>query len=261
MDCTLWQAGDVLPSDLVVNRTLRRGLPEVVMNSAASSAWYADHIEMEMREDDYGMMRFADAPLRTVLDLGGNVGFFALYAALIFPDAIVHVFEPQKDNYRRLVWNICANGLAARIFAHPYGISDRARTIKIVYEPSNPGGSITEDAPGIVGHESIDVLPLADIVTRTGMATPIDLLKIDCELCEYAGLRGVSIEYLQKNFLHLGGEWHSAFVTGQETEELLAKVRAAFPASMPYFVPPTQMRPLNPPRGVEPSAPPRKANE
>lgn len=85
-DCSLWRNGEILPGDLVENRVLRRGVPSVKIISAASSTWYADHMEMEMREDDYGLRRFGVFPLNTIhtiLDIGANVGFFSLYAASV----------------------------------------------------------------------------------------------------------------------------------------------------------------------------------
>jgi hypothetical protein len=42
----------------------------------------------------------------TILDIGANVGQFALAAALHFPGATIHSFEPLPDTFSELVKNI-----------------------------------------------------------------------------------------------------------------------------------------------------------
>src|SRR5690242_4980783 len=45
---------------------------------------------------------------RTILDIGANVGLFALYAASVAPEAVIHSFEPEPATFERLTGNLQA---------------------------------------------------------------------------------------------------------------------------------------------------------
>lgn len=113
-----------------------------------------------------------DRKLR-VLDLGGNIGLFTLWASIHLPVVSLRAFEPDPENaarYRRLLsendltWDLTeavagnVNG-TARFSAKGLGTS-----------------SLSFDSSGIVV-ESIDVVPLLD---------QVDLLKMDIEGGEWA---------------------------------------------------------------------------
>src|SRR6201996_829519 len=64
--------------------------------------------------DEYGLSR-ATGPIRTILDLGANVGFFALAARVHFPDAAIHAYEPNPRTLEFLRPN--AAGCGVTVFA------------------------------------------------------------------------------------------------------------------------------------------------
>src|SRR5580704_11983014 len=45
-------------------------------------------------EDAYGLSS-CRSQVRTILDIGGNVGFFSVAAKHFFPHAVVHTYEPN----------------------------------------------------------------------------------------------------------------------------------------------------------------------
>jgi hypothetical protein len=47
-------------------------------------------------DDEYGLTKLAKKP-ETVLDVGGNIGLFALWAGVNFPQATIHVYEPNPE--------------------------------------------------------------------------------------------------------------------------------------------------------------------
>jgi FkbM family methyltransferase len=59
----------------------------------------------------------------TILDIGANVGQFALAAALHFPGATIHSFEPLPDTFSELVKNIGRN---RRINAYNCALGDHS---------------------------------------------------------------------------------------------------------------------------------------
>jgi FkbM family methyltransferase len=52
-------------------------------------------------EDVYGLKQ-ARRPVKTILDVGANVGIFCLAARDVFPDAVIHSYEPNVDIERYL---------------------------------------------------------------------------------------------------------------------------------------------------------------
>jgi len=60
-------------------------------------------------EDVYGLQR-AKRPVKTVLDVGANVGIFCLAARDVFPDAVIHAYEPNADLEKHLKVQAAATG-------------------------------------------------------------------------------------------------------------------------------------------------------
>ena len=58
---------------------------------------------------------------RTIVDLGANVGVFALYAAANAPNATIHCFEPAAATFAALQQNMNANHL--NVVTHALAIS------------------------------------------------------------------------------------------------------------------------------------------
>jgi hypothetical protein len=77
----------------------------------------------------------------TVVDVGANVGFYALLFARTFPDRTVHAIEPNPYCVERLHQNRRANPrLAHRIFIHECAIGDCESVVSPV---AVPGASVT----------------------------------------------------------------------------------------------------------------------
>jgi len=226
----------------------------VTINTDATAAWYADHIEMEMREDDYGLHRFfpggsfhspPTTDIRTVMDIGANVGFFSLTIAQLFSNAIIHAFELEPHNYRRLIWNICQNGYQDRIIAHNVGLSGRPGFIPFLYHSQNPGGSL-EINPGDPRAMYLPVVPLRDSFKIMGLEK-VDFFKLDCEGCEYSTMLEFSPSYLTSIISYVAGELHP---TQGDYNAISYLLRSAFPDQMQWFsTPSASARPLVPPRG------------
>lgn len=71
------------------------------------------------------LSRLARLGLRpgTVLDVGANIGQFAVSAAKHFPDAVVHSYEPVPECFARLTKN---TGSLSNVHVHPMALGDRA---------------------------------------------------------------------------------------------------------------------------------------
>jgi hypothetical protein len=74
-------------------------------------------------------------PLR-VLDVGANVGMFAIYVKLIVPESEIHCFEPVPGTLPLLYQNTAGFD---HIHIHPYGLSDHEGKANIHIHPFNSG--------------------------------------------------------------------------------------------------------------------------
>lgn len=85
-----------------------------------------NHLMKPPERDEYAPPRefpLARAEVRTVLDIGANVGVTALYFSQIFPHADVYAFEPAPDNFAVLRKNV-ANCARIRAFNFALGAGD-----------------------------------------------------------------------------------------------------------------------------------------
>ena len=124
-------------------------------------------------DDEYGLNELAKKPA-TILDVGGNIGLFALWAGVNYPHATIHVYEPNPALLGFLESNIKQVG--ATIFTEGVAGQDGA-------------GTFIENGESMVGQ--CKVAPTGDIrlvSLRTAVARlggSVDLLKLDCEGAEW----------------------------------------------------------------------------
>lgn len=166
-----------------------------------------------------------DSPIEAgqcVIDAGGHIGAFALYAARkVGPEGRVVVFEPSPDNLELLRRNLDANALS-QIRLFPVGLAEAAGQAQIyVAEPGadNPAANTLFPTEGRRG-TGVPLERLDDVVERIGLAR-VDLLKIDVEGAELRVLRGA--EKTLKLTRRIVMEIHPARVEPAEVAHFLEK--------------------------------------
>jgi FkbM family methyltransferase len=88
-------------------------------------------------------------------DIGGNVGVYALYAALRHTRASVVVFEPEYANLHLLRDNIVANRLWERVQVYPIALSDQTGVSRLHVQDLTPGAALhTESTASLRTTES-----------------------------------------------------------------------------------------------------------
>jgi FkbM family methyltransferase len=151
---------------------------------------------------------------RTVLDIGANVGVFALFAASIAPAAVIHCFEPDGVNFEMLRGNVEANP-RAHIFAHQAAVGG-----KDGFAYLSGGATSVTHAIAEAGEQRVELLSLAHAVELCGGS--VDFLKMDVEGAEREILSGCSDAVLQR-IRAISMEWHYPM---REAEVLAERLRA-----------------------------------
>jgi FkbM family methyltransferase len=153
--------------------------------------------------EDYGRV----APGSVVVDIGANIGVFALYAAYCGARR-VYAYEPNGQSHAHLLQNIERNRLENVINARKLAVSDTAgQNVRFPVQSSVYNAIIRDARDG--DWEDVQTTTLAQIIADEALEV-IDLLKIDCEGEEYTiipasgenvwrRVRSIAIEYHQRH--------------------------------------------------------------
>jgi FkbM family methyltransferase len=143
---------------------------------------------------------------QTIVDVGANVGSFALYAAQSCPAARIFSYEPEQRNFALLRQNLRINALEGRVAAFQRAVGSKSglRTLSVVgisqanaFESLRPGAS----------HQQVDCTTLRDIRTEHGLDR-LDLLKMNCEGAEYETLEACT-DSDYEGLLNIRLEYHN----------------------------------------------------
>jgi FkbM family methyltransferase len=122
-------------------------------------------------------------PNPVILDIGANIGAFALWAVGRWPGCRLHCYEPLPSNFDLLRQNL-AHLPAATVSLHAFAIGDPSRT-RLFLGKNNCGEASFFDL-GEQSSESVEVL------TRSPDVLPgANLIKVDAEGSEVEILAGM----------------------------------------------------------------------
>jgi FkbM family methyltransferase len=130
------------------------------------------------------LLRARLAPGCTFLDIGANIGAYALFvAAFAGPRARILAVEPQPDVFDRLTYNIGQNPFGT-VKAVACAVADKAGELTLFVDPRNRG----ESSLKIVGTNEgaqirVPAVTLLDLARSEGI-TRIDAIKLDVEGAE-----------------------------------------------------------------------------
>ena len=154
----------------------------------------------------------------TVIDIGGGLGEFTLFAAVGHPNNRVLAFEPFGQSYQLLVENVRKSGVV-NVDAINEAVSSRTGSLVLASSAGEPlqfqSGRNLEEAKG----ETVPAISLEDLFARHSIET-CDLLKLDCEGAEYDILFNAPDTILQRIY-RMVMEYHDG-VTAHTHDELRA---------------------------------------
>ena len=158
---------------------------------------------------------------KVVYDIGAFEGVLTMFFAR--KARLVVAFEPNPRNHARCVENVDLNELRNVIILNR-GVSDRAGTIELIFDPLMPGAGSAESAIALQIDSSvktsrkvrIPVAPLDEEIASSNLREP-DLIKIDIEGMELKALQGMR-RLLCRRHPELFIEMHGA--TAKEKKEI-----------------------------------------
>jgi len=125
----------------------------------------------------------------TVIDIGGHIGIFSIYAAHLSETGKVYAFEPFIENFKRLEEHKKINH-KENLFAFNKGVAETDGKQTLFLSPDkNTGGHsmhLKNQSQRKVEIETINLIRFCD----ENKIEKIDFLKLDCEGAEFDILKG-----------------------------------------------------------------------
>lgn len=168
---------------------------------------------------EYGPMQ----QFRTIVDIGANMGSFAVYAAQLSPNVKIYCYEPEQQNFAFLKQNIAINSLEGRVVAFQCAVASSSGQRNLAVGESPMHSLVT--VAGQTAHQMVKCTTLSDIFI-THRLEMVDLLKMNCEGAEYEifdscsrvdfeRISNIRLEYHNLDTLKRNGNSLSRFLEGQ----------------------------------------------
>lgn len=132
----------------------------------------------------------------TIIDIGANIGVYAVYAAGTSKNTKVYAYEPLPRSYSLLLKNMQRNRLQKFIFPFRVGVAGSRGRRQLFLANGSPFHSFYRTQEG-KGHVEIGCITLQEIFDENNIEQ-CDVLKIDCEGAEFEILLNTPLTYLAK---------------------------------------------------------------
>ena len=142
---------------------------------------------------------------QTVIDIGANIGWFALFLQSRARGINVHCFEPGPPALKCLHANIDINELNEFVKAYPYAVTDRVGRAALANSKHSVERHILKSRDPAEGADVVETITFERALEMVGAET-VDLVKIDVEGAEveivlgsdiktWGGVKRVALEY------------------------------------------------------------------
>lgn len=171
-----WNRGERTPTGPLMELPLGRSPYRVWLRPGTCDVILYDDIVVQ---EQYGSLPLDR--VRTIVDVGANIGLVSAYFLWKSPQARVLAIEPDPVNHELCVRNLAAFGERAVVLRA--GLWGRPCRIRV--ESANLGtwASTVAPAEATAGTETIEAFDMPSLLERYGSQT-LDLLKIDIEGAE-----------------------------------------------------------------------------
>lgn len=159
----------------------------------------------------------AEKPI--IIDIGANVGYFALGAKKVFPAAEIHCFEPVDQTFVCLKKNLAG---FRKVYFHKQAIGNRNGTTFIKTDSEQPSLSTLDKKGG----QRTEIIRLDSFYKKHLDGKQVDILKVDVEGLELDVLRGGVRLISQTKYLHM--EFNSSNYSLSDLIEVLHRSKRRF---------------------------------
>lgn len=150
----------------------------------------------------------------TIIDIGGGIGEFTLFAALASPENRVLVFEPFPESYALLQYNLQINQVA-NVQICPYAIGAESGEVFLDTSAKEPLQFSSGNEVRSAATLAVPSLSLEAVFSRFDIQT-CDLLKLDCEGAEYPILLNTPLS-LFRRIHRIVMEYHEIATSERQT--------------------------------------------
>jgi FkbM family methyltransferase len=164
--------------------------------------------------------RFCDEAIKKardcVIDIGGHLGFFSLYASLLNPDVPIYAFEPHIGNYEILKMNLKDNRVK-NVQPKQLAVSDKVGQTELQLSKEDLNHSILTPIEPTGEAQTVQTTTLERIFQKNNIGH-CNLIKIDCEGSEFSLIYATSqsiFDRVSNIFL----EYHD-WIKGQNSDQL-----------------------------------------
>lgn len=128
----------------------------------------------------------------TFVDVGANIGFFAMLAAsLVGPAGRVVAFEPNPANCDLLRRSIEANDFAGRVDLHPMAVAERRMQLHFVTPGIDSNGRLATSAEEAAEQSDLPAIEAVALDEALAGLERIDVIKMDVEGAEARAWQGM----------------------------------------------------------------------
>lgn len=173
--------------------------------------YFDEHIINEELADPY---RIPEKP-EFVIDVGSHIGVTALLCAKKGADVLA--FEPEKNNYETLLYNVKVNGLENKIMCVNEGVGKSGNSKLYLHRNMSGTNSTYLKQKGLNEdvYQDINILSIYEVFNKYKIKR-CDLLKLDCEGSEYD-----IIKSLDDNIVNVIDQISVEFHDNKTTQELI----------------------------------------
>ena len=154
-----------------------------------------------------------------IIDIGAHIGLFALFASQFCKDGTIYCFEPVKENYDILLFNLQLNRIK-NVKPHNIAVSYNTGTVTIFLNDDESGHSMYVTSEKSITVQSNSLQNIID----SNKIEKCNFVKIDCEGEEYEIINSLPTEYFEK-IQKMCIEYHFADEKPHLLKDLITKLR------------------------------------
>lgn len=166
----------------------------------------------------------------TVLEIGGNIGYYALLEARVLEDkANIICFEPSPPNIERLEENVELNGFGGRVDVVPLAAGAEERVVEFEVSTHSNLSRVkgvldnTNDVDKVVSADVVRVDDYLDV--KNVSPESVDVVRMDVEGFEYQVLKGLTNVIEASNPSVFFIEFHSIVLSPVERNQIVGWFR------------------------------------